>query len=828
MLLFANFYEKIKLTTKRFVRCSMELFDYEIKHNSYLRENGAECTLLLKRDGNFPLKETGKIALFGNGARHTIKGGTGSGEVNSRFFVNIEDGLKNSGFEITSGAWLDKYDVILDKAHKEFIEALKIKMAEENTFTMGVIMSEPEYSIPLDGEGDTAIYVLSRISGEGSDRSVVKGEVLLTDTEVRDILELNSRYKNFMLVLNVGGVVDLTPVKDVGNILLFSQLGVMSGDIFADIILGKSNPSGKLTTTWSTWEDYPEIIEIGDLNDTCYKEGIYVGYRYFDTVGKLPMYPFGFGLSYTDFEITASDFDVNGDLITVTCEVKNIGSYAGKEVVQVYVSIPSGKLDQPYQVLSGFAKSPCINPGASSKVTVKFNLSDIASYSSADTAYILEAGKYAIRVGNSSISTSCIGSVVLDSEIIITKVRSVTKAPSFEDFNPGISCDTDLESANLKSITIPSDAFTTRVVEYDKAPSIDSRVASLPEDDLIGMCLGQYGHSELPETVIGTQGFSVAGAAGQTYMFASQYGIPSIVMADGPAGVRLNRRAAIDSKGIVHPLENGLPETMLELLPEDQKPDLYQPKDGDKIIEQYATALPIGTAIAQSFNVDFAFACGDMVGVEMSRFGVHLWLAPALNIHRSILCGRNFEYYSEDPLVSGLITSGITRGVQKHPGCAVTIKHFCCNNQEYNRIQNNSVVSERALREIYLRGFEIAIRESSPKAIMTSYNLLNGVHTNESAPLHKDILRSEFGFTNLIMTDWVMNGWGAFEGCIHPEALAHNVIKAGCDVFMPGSEFDFNNVKNALSSGYLTRSDLEASASSVARIADELFGKFEG
>lgn len=804
----------------------MELFDYEIKHNSYLRENGAECTLFLKRDGNFPLKEAGKIALFGNGARHTIKGGTGSGEVNSRFFVNIEDGLKNSGFEITSSSWLNSYDAVLEEAHKKFIEDTKRKMAEAKAFIMGIIMSEPEYNIPLTGEGDTAVYVLSRISGEGSDRSVVKGEVLLTDTEVRDILELNSKYTNFMLVLNVGGAVDLTPVNEVKNILLFSQLGVVSGDIFANIILGKSNPSGKLTTTWSTWEDYPDLIEIGELNDTCYKEGIYVGYRYFDTVGKLPMYPFGFGLSYTDFEIVSSDFEVLGDTVTVTSQVKNIGSFAGKEVVQVYVSIPSGKLDQPYQVLAGFSKSPIINAGESASVSVKFKIGDLASYSSDDSSYILEAGKYAIRVGNSSISTSCIGSVVIPSEVIVTKARSITKEPSFEDFNPGISCDTDLESANLKSLIISPDSITTRIINYDMNPLIDSRVSQMEEDDLIKLCIGQYGLSELPETVVGSQGFSVAGAAGQTYMFATKYGIPSMVMADGPAGVRVNRRAARDANGVIHPLENGLPETMLELIPEDEQPKLYQLKDGDEVIEQYATALPIGTAIAQTFNVDFAADCGDIVGFEMARLGVHLWLAPALNIHRSILCGRNFEYYSEDPLVSGLITAGITRGVQKHPGCAVTIKHFCCNNQEYNRIQNNSVLSERALRDIYLKGFEIAIRESSPKALMTSYNLVNGIHTNESSALHKDILRKEFGFTGLIMTDWVISGWGAFEGCKHPQAYAQNVLKAGCDVFMPGSEFDFNNVKNALKSGFLTRSDLEASASSVARMADELCNKF--
>ena len=281
--------------------------DYEKKHNEILRSLGNECAVLLKSDGSFPLNAAGELALYGSGARRTIKGGTGSGEVNSRFYVTVEKGLENAGFSITTGCWMDAYNTVYANAKKDFIKSLKQQAKEHQTLavieSMGAVMPEPEYDLPLTGTGETAVYVLSRISGEGSDRRAVAGDILLTETEKRDILSLNKTYKRFLLVLNVGGVVDLSPVTEVGNILLLSQLGVETGNILADLILGKAAPSGKLTTTWSAWEDYPHIGEFGEKDDTRYREGIYVGYRYFDSVGKKPLFPFGFGESYTDFAV---------------------------------------------------------------------------------------------------------------------------------------------------------------------------------------------------------------------------------------------------------------------------------------------------------------------------------------------------------------------------------------------------------------------------------------------------------------------------------------------------------------------------------------------
>ncbi len=252
------------------------MFDYELQHLNLVRSTAGECTVLLKSDGRFPLKEAGKIALYGNGIRYTIKGGTGSGEVNSRFTVNVEEGLENAGFEITTKEWLNAYDKQRTAAKKEFIKSLKTeaKAKHESPFlyVLGRILPEPEYDIPLNGEGDAAIYVLSRESGEGMDRTPSKGDVKLTDTEVRDILKLDQMFQNFMLVLNTGGVIDLSPVKDVRNILVLSQLGVVSGDVLADILLGCQNPSGKLTATWSAWEDYSTLGSFGEEADTCYPD----------------------------------------------------------------------------------------------------------------------------------------------------------------------------------------------------------------------------------------------------------------------------------------------------------------------------------------------------------------------------------------------------------------------------------------------------------------------------------------------------------------------------------------------------------------------------
>ena len=792
----------------------MKLNEYETKHAHTVRTLSAECTVLLKKDGHFPLASPGKIALYGAGARRTIKGGSGSGEVNSRYFVTVEEGLKNAGFEITTSSWMDAYDIVEAAAHEDFIREIKARAKKKHVMAifegMGAVMPQPECDLPLDGAGDTAIYVLSRISGEGSDRRPVKGDILLTDSEIRDILAADKKYKNFMLVLNTGGVVDLSPVKNVSNILLLSQLGAETGNTLADILLGKSFPSGKLAATWAAWEQYPAIGDFGDANDTLYREGVFVGYRYFDSVKEEPLFPFGYGLGYADFETTVEAADKS----CVTVAVRNAGAYPGKETVELYVAPPQGRLAKPVKTLAAFAKTQELAPGESQTLVIPFNLADAASYDAGAAAFVLEAGDYTVFAGEQPAVT-----LRLDETAVLKKVKNALGDPGFADWQPE-----QIPAVPAADTVIPIRAadFKTQTVSYELHPEIPDEISSLSDEELAQMNIGAFNPKGGAASVIGNASVTVAGAAGET---AHVRNLPVLVMADGPAGLRISRDYTKDENG-AHAVGEALPESMVELLGKAQRfimKLLSRPKkQTGEVYHQYCTAIPIGTAVAQSRNLALARALGDLVGDEMERFGVNLWLAPAQNIQRDIRCGRNFEYYSEDPLISGKFAAAITDGVQRHPGCGATIKHFTANNQEYNRNLNNSRVSERAMREIYLRGFEICVRESHPAALMTSYNLLNGIHTAERRDLCTDILRCEWGYQGVVMTDWVVAGMVQDKSSTNRSCLADQTAAAGGALFMPGCKGDYDSIIKALKAGTLSRHQLEQNAADVLRTADRL------
>ena len=802
----------------------MQLLDYEKKHIEALRPNLAECTVLLKKDESFPIEAPCAIAAFGNGVRRTIKGGKGSGEVNSRFYVNVENGLEEAGFKVVTKSWLDAYDRARLEARKRFIAAARKEAHRHHqiaaVYCMGMTMAEPEYDIPLDTDNnqitDTAVFVLSRDSGEGNDRRPIKGDVLLTDSEKRDILKLNEIYRRFMLVLNTGGPVDLSGLEGVKNILVLSQLGVETGSALSDILLGKQNPSGKLATTWTAWSDYPSIGNFGDYNDTDYKEGIYVGYRYFDSTEKKSIFPFGIGRSYTSFKIDPQPVELSGSIVNVSAIVSNIGKYPGKEVVQVYVSCPQGKLDKPYQDLAGFAKTTLLACGASETVEIRFDLRDIASYDEDMASYVLEKGPYIIRVGNSSVHTMPVAIVQLDGDAVVTKVRNCCGKPDFKDWRPEKTIEQEVPDF-IPQLSLKAKDIEAVTVNYERNYPIDDEVAKLTDEQLAVANVG------------GNDNNLVAGAVGFSTPLLREQGFRTIVMADGPAGLRLTPLFFRDDKGL-HSC-NGTSshsENFIEFLPGivkwlmKMKRNKKAPQDA-KVESQWCTAIPIGTAIAQSWNTDFARFCGDIVGDEMERFRINLWLAPALNIHRSILCGRNFEYFSEDPLISGKMAGAITLGVQTHPGCGTTIKHYSTNNQETNRYGNSSNVSERALREIYVKGFGIAVRESQPKAVMTSYNLLNGKHTAESRDLIENILRCEFGFEGIVMTDWWIADF--FTHCkadIHPMVQPKLTAAAGSDIFMPGRKKDQDSMMEGLKDGSVSREQLQINATRVYCMAKEL------
>ena len=329
------------------------------------------------------------------------------------------------------------------------------------------------------------------------------------------------------------------------------------------------------------------------------------------------------------------------------------------------------------------------------------------------------------------------------------------------------------------------------------------------------MCIGHYDNGLA--AMVGGSSKHVIGGAGETTLRVKEV-TSSLTMSDGPAGIRIKQAYGIDKKGVYDVTLDPLMEKMIDFLPKLSKPFILPPKNRHgEIHYQYTTAIPIGTALAQSFSDSFVSGCGDIVAFEMEKFGIDLWLAPALNIHRNILCGRNFEYYSEDPLVSGRVASSITRAVEAKGNLGVTIKHFACNNQEINRNNNNSHLSERALREIYLKGFEKCIKESNPKAIMTSYNLINGTHASESRELINDILRCEWGYTGLVMTDWIKTGRSFCKKIKYDAPYAHKNILAGNDLTMPGSPKDHRDIINALKKGKISHSDLVHSASRIYR-----------
>ena len=829
---------------------------FEKEHIDLVRKTAPECALFLKReDDTLPLAP-GKAALYGSGARKTIKGGTGSGDVNVRHFVTVEEGMERAGFEIVSKAWLDAYDQVLVDARAVFVEQIKKEAAELGInavmYGMGKAMPEPQYEIAMDAECDLAVYVLSRISGEGADRDVSAGDINLSETEIRDILYCSRHYKKFVLVLNVGGMVNLEPVMEVKNILLLGQLGTPTGDVLADILTGVSNPSGKLAMTWAPIEQYPSTKGFGDMDDTVYNEGIYVGYRYFKTADVTPTFPFGYGLSYTKFEIGTASVAADEKKVSVTVPVTNVGTCAGKEVIQLYVSKPSVKLDQPYQELAAFAKTSELKPSENEEVTLTFSLRDLAAYDEELASYVLEKGVYWLRIGNSSEDTVVCAGLKLDADVIVKECKTICPGADIPKFIPADGMEAQERDAQLKKTEAPvyelhAELFQTEKVTYSEEPteilnkgtgsfedvksgkiSVEQFISSLTNEQLAYLSIGLYEDNTGMGSMIGASAQTVAGAAGETTKRLEELGVPSLVMADGPAGIRICKIYKIvdgKAKGVDNPLAG-----MMEFMDQEQlqmmaamAPKPTEEEEKAPINYAYCTAIPIGTALAQSFNTEMCEKLGDLVGKEMEQFGVHLWLAPAMNIQRSPLCGRNFEYYSEDPVVGGRIAAAITNGVQKHKGCGTTIKHFALNNQETNRMASNSIVSERALREIYLRTFEICIRESAPAAVMSSYNLVNGEHANNSKDIQTHVLRDEWGYEGAVMTDWyAVGGMIAAAGGRenkHPAGLASGCIHAGNDLVMPGMEADFEEMLSAVDNPEakypITRAELQVTAKRV-------------
>ena len=787
----------------------------EVRNAQLSKEAAEEGMVLLENENQaLPLAQGSKAALFGTGSYGTIKGGTGSGDVYNRYTISVYYAL-TSTYNISNMAWWGEYlktfvekkaQASEEKKDNDYVKYTQGRFGGADSFlAIDQALTQSDMDKAKAGGVMTAFYTVSRVSGEGADRTIGKGDYELSEVEYNNIKLIAKNFDKCVVLLNVGGVVDtkfFSEIEGVDGLVLMSQAGMEGGNALADILTGKTTPSGKLTDTWAkNYSDYPAATTIGD-NDgdnkqEDYKEGIYVGYRYFDTFNITPAYEFGYGKSYTSFDVEPLTVAADENNVSVTVNVTNTGdTYSGKEVVEVYFSAPDGSIEKPYQELAGFAKTDNLAPGESQKLTVTYKTTEMSSYDEAKAAYVMEDGDYIVRVGDSSRNTKVAGVLTLDKDVVTEQLSNqLTLDKNWKDLSktgktpysykdeaaqikaaarialPSAKIKTENNASKIdeKKVTtyLTADAAkdykaaenevvetvdavpaNTKLIDvYDGKVSMESFVASLDDTQLANLANGISGASTSGDTW-GADANSVTGAAGETsQLYFNSLGIPNTVEADGPAGIRVTAETT--------------------------------DKDGNAVYN-YCTAFPIGTLLAQTWNTDLVNRVGKAIGEEMVEIGVTLWLAPGMNIHRDPLCGRNFEYYSEDPALTGYVGSAITAGVQSNKGVGVTIKHYITNNQETNRSAVNTSVSERTLREIYLKGFEMVVKSAQPMAIMSSYNKVNGTYACENFDLLTSVPRGEWGFDGMVMTDWGAGNRAGVDTMMH----------AGNDLVMPGRTQD--------------------------------------
>ncbi len=720
------------------------------------RQLAAEGAVLLRNDNVLPFVNQEKIAVFGRCQKDFFFVGYGSGgDVNPPYTVDLLQGIDNC--ETLS------YNQNLADVYAKWIEKNPVdegywghwpRFHPEMPLTRDLVASAAKNS-------DVAVVVIGRSSGEDRENTAEKGSWFLTDAEKTMLQYVTDAFSKTVVLLNIGSMIDLRwstlEYKNSLAVLCVWQGGMESGNAIADLLCGKVTPSGKLPDTAAKLEDYPSTKNFGNKEFNHYAEDIFVGYRWFESFApEKAVYPFGFGLSYTSFAM--SDFNVNENKneLAFACKVKNTGvQYAGKEVVQLYVQAPQGKLGKPKRSLCGFVKTELLAPGADCTVEINIPFSAFASFDDSGAtgnknAWVLEKGFYAFFAGNDVRAAVPVYQFVLDETIVIEQCEEAA-APQYS-FLRTVSCEEDEELVPKKQ-PVPYARNDLRQRILDNIPravsltgdkgikladvkngkaEMSAFIAQLSLDELEAISRGDY----IMNSPLGANGN--AGVLGGVLPSLRDKGVPALTCTDGPSGIRLNT---------------------------------------------VSTLLPIGTLLASTWNPALCTAVFEVEGREMQAKGSDIFLGPGMNIHRNPLCGRNFEYYSEDPLLTGKIGAAVVKGLQTH-GFAACPKHFACNSQETNRNYNDSRLSQRALREIYLKGFEICIRESAPKTIMTSYNKINGVWGHYHYDLCNTILRKEWGFDGMVMTDWWMRSSKSPE---FPN-LCDNAyrVRAGVDVLMPG------------------------------------------
>jgi len=727
-----------------------------------IREAGAEGCVLLRNDGTLPLKKEEETAVFGRCQLDWFYVGYGSGgDVHPAWRVNLIRGLENAGQRLNRelaaryAGWVRENPV--DNGwwgHWPFsypemeLDAALVKKAAETA--------------------RTALVVIGRAAGEDRDNRLEKGSYYLTDEERRMLDLVTAAFSRVVVVLNVGSVMDLAWTEDYGErlsaVLIAWQGGMESGNACADVLCGRVSPSGRLSDTIARhYADYPGRKNFGRKKYTRYTEDIFVGYRYFERFApEKVLFPFGFGLSYTSFETALERYTRTDGRHVVTARVTNTGGMPGKEVVQLWCAAPQGRLSKPKRVLCAFQKTGELSPGGSETVTLTCTEKDLASFDLKRHAFVLEAGTYHLLIGDREVGSFRLSGVKLVEACRPLKLtgkrlrqRILAELPEEIGEKPAEGTLDDVRAGKM---------------------SLDALIAALSPAELEALTRGE-GMMNVPLGVPGN-----AGGFGGVTEKLRQKGIPELITADGPAGLRL---------------------------------------------QKFSSLMPIGTALACTWNKELVEALHAKLGEEMTHYGVDIHLGPGMNLHRNPLCGRNFEYYAEDPLLTGKLAAAAVRGVQSR-GHASCPKHFACNNQEYKRNVNDSRVSERALRELYLRGFEICVREAQPRTLMTSYNKVNGVWSHYNYILATSVLRHDWGFEGVVITDW----WMQHGKCPQFPKLRDNAwrVRAGVDVLMPGgwkkNEWGYRSDGTLLSTlgkpGGITLAELQRTARRVLRLTMQL------
>lgn len=723
----------------------------------FAREAAASGMVLLKNDGVLPLGET-PFALFGRTAADTFYVGYGSGgDVRAPYRVSITKGILNNPSL--------KVDRELVKIYDAWCAAHPI----DHGFWGHWPWRYPE--MPLSEQiaenarknADTAVVVIGRAAGEDRENKLEKGSYFLHEEESAMLDTVASRFDKIIVLMNIGNVIDFSWTERYGEklkaLLIIWQGGMETGNAVADVLFGKVSPDGRLPMCIAkNYEDYPSAKDFGNPDANFYVEDIYVGYRYFETFRKdAVLYPFGYGLSYGSFQRNVVSCKEDGAQMKISVEVQNVGSFPARDTVQIYVSAPQGKLGKPTLTLAGFNKSKCLQPDEKDTVEVSIPFRAFASYDDVGavkkSAYVLEQGEYHLYLGDSVRDARKFHTFFYENDIILEELTEASSPqtaferikPVYEDGSVRIGKEpVPVRSYSLKERILEN--LPTKDLPYtgDKGyklgdvkegkVSMDDFLKQLNNRELEAISRGHY----TMNSKLGAAGN--AGAIGGVTASLRRKGVKAVITSDGPSGMRLH---------------------------------------------EICSLLPIGTLLSSTWDTKLVERLYEVVGREMIVRGSDILLGPGMNIHRNPLCGRNFEYFSEDPLLSGKTGAAMVRGIQSHGGAACP-KHFACNNQETNRIYNDSRLSERALREIYLKGFEICVKEGHPLTIMTSYNKINGVWGHYNYDLCTTVLREEWGFAGLVMTDWWMRK------SVSPEfpRLRDQAyrVRAQVDVLMPGGD----------------------------------------